>query len=527
MAYNERVLILNEAEQEGFYGNPQLTNNDRRYFFALNDKERKVANQFRTRRQRCMFVVLLGYFKAKPVVLQPRYFRLKDDLKYVSENTLPGVGHKPFNLSPKESERIYQRIISLCQYERWRSELHEKALIDYLKKQAMVWSDPRDLFDSAIEFLSSQKIAIPAYSTLQKIISHIVVSVHSGLVQRLNEGLSDMAKQAIAALLEGKGELSLRQLRQSARNFTGAELTKELAVHRHVAQWMPEVSAALNALALSQKNQQHFAERVDYYGVKLKRQSIDNQRLYLLCYLQQRWQQAQERIADGLVHHVRHAKQKAKQYAQESVAKDWRRAEKNVIKAADVLRLFIDEPLDEQQLFGAVRQSAFDIISKTDMESVCLFLNDQRRSLDEVTWQYYEQRDSLRVGLIRELFLCLRLEGSEGSERLAHTLSQAQAELAEHNELSQSEYYKRHLPHKQRPLLQDKEGNLKLKRYEWYLYLQIPSRLNGKLTLPGVAKYQGHGPRALGGQPCQPLLAFTDVSAALVAVVLPLVALSF
>lgn len=86
--------------------------------------------------------------------------------------------------------------------------------------------------------------------------------------------------------------------------------------------------------------------------------------------------------------------------------------------------------------------------------------------------------------------MCLRLEGSDGSERLAHTLSQAQSELAEHNELSQSEYYKRHLPQKQRPFLQDKEGNLKLKRYEWYLYLQIPSRLSGKLTLPGIAKYQ-------------------------------------
>jgi hypothetical protein len=253
MAYSERILILTEAEQEVFYGNPQLTNNDQRYFFALNDKERKVANQLRGRRQRCMFVVLLGYFKSKPVVLQPRYFQLKDDLKYVSDNTLPGLGHRPFNLSPKESERIYQRIFSLCQYERWRSEPHEKELTKYLQKQAMIWSEPRSLFDAGVEYLSNQRIALPAYSTLQKLISQIVVSVHSGLVKRLNASLSNPAKQAIAAFLEGEGELSLRQLRQSARNFTGAELAKELAVHRHVAQWIPEVSAALNGLALSQK----------------------------------------------------------------------------------------------------------------------------------------------------------------------------------------------------------------------------------------------------------------------------------
>jgi hypothetical protein len=92
-----------------------------------------------------MFVVLLGYFKVKPVSLRPRYFQLKDDLKYVSENTLPGTGHRPFNLTPKESERIYQRIFSLCRYERWRSEIHEEALMYYLKEQAMVWSEPRYL----------------------------------------------------------------------------------------------------------------------------------------------------------------------------------------------------------------------------------------------------------------------------------------------------------------------------------------------------------------------------------------------
>jgi len=32
VAYQERVLILNEAEQEDFYGNPSFTSNDQRYF---------------------------------------------------------------------------------------------------------------------------------------------------------------------------------------------------------------------------------------------------------------------------------------------------------------------------------------------------------------------------------------------------------------------------------------------------------------------------------------------------------------
>ncbi len=88
-------------------------------------------------------------------------------------------------------------------------------------------------------------------------------------------------------------------------NFTGTELEKELIVYRHIQHWMPEVDLLLSTLSLSQKNLQHLAEKSTDYGAKLKRQTVGSQWLYLLCYLQTRWQQALERIADGFVHHVR------------------------------------------------------------------------------------------------------------------------------------------------------------------------------------------------------------------------------
>lgn len=45
-------------------------------------------------------------------------------------------------------------------------------------------------------------------------------------------------------------------------------------------------------------------------------------------------------------------------------------------------------------------------------------------------------------------------------------------------------------PKKILPLLQGENGDIKPDRYEWFLYLQIPSRLNGQLTLPNVTKYR-------------------------------------
>jgi TnpA family transposase len=489
MAFEERVQILSKVEQEEFYGPPIFTTSDQRFFFALNDKERSVANSLRHRAQRCMLVVLLGYFKAKPVTLNLSFGQLKHDLKYVYKTVLPGPGFRPFNLSQKESDRIYQRIFQLCGYQRWSAKDHEAALSKHLTQQASAWTAPRHLFDAAVEYFSAQKIAICAYSTLQKMISEVVVDQQNRMTANIELVMSAPLQQAITTLVTGADALTFRQLRQSARNFTGTELEKELAVYRHIRHWMPEVDRLLNMLSLSPKNQQYLAEKVDYYGAKLKRQTVGNQRLYLLCYLQTRWQQALERIADGFVHHVRQIKQNAKDCAKEAVYQDWQQAANNVSKAAEVLHLFIDDSIDLQQPFGNVRQKALKLLAKNELESVCLFLNEQQRSVDEAMWQYYDEKEVLRTGLLRELFLCLRFEGSEGTQQLAAVLEKARDDLTQHETLLQP-VDARLVSIKTLGFILDAEGNTLADRYEWFLYLQIPDRLNGQLTLPEIIKYR-------------------------------------
>ena len=490
MATEKRIKILTETEISELFGPPTLNSNDQRFFFALNDAELAECKRIRERDHRCMFVVLLGYFKVKPIVLSPGYHQIKQDLKYVCSEVIPGPGLRPFNLTQKTRVRIYQRIFKLTGHQRWLNKSHRSALITDLNEHARAWSQPRSLFDRAIEYLSAQNIAIPGYTVLQDLISDVVGVTSDQFARTLEKLLSaDLAKM-LSELVNGNNSLTLRQLRQSAKNFTGTELEKELAVHRHIQPWMQEVDEVLSTLSLSLKNQQHFSERVDYYGAKLKRQSIGNQRLYLLCYLQSRWLQALERIADGFVHHVRQIKQKAKAHAQEAVYQDWQKAAKNVSKAAEVLHLFIDDSIDQQQPFGTVKQKALRLLAEKDLKSVYLFLNEQKRSVEEATWKYYDQRDSLREGLLRQLFLCLHFEGSAGTQRLAGVLDHAQLDLSARRMISKANIDSRLPAKKLLPLLQDEDDNINPGRYEWYLYLQIPDRLNGQLTLPNVVKYR-------------------------------------
>ncbi len=490
MATEKRLKILTEAEFDDLFGPPVLNQNDQRFFFTLNDHELAFAQKIRRRDQRCMFAVLLEYFKVKPITLSPGYHQIKQDIKYVCTKVFPGSGLRPFNLTQKSRVRIYQRIYKLTNHQRWENERHSGALTKDLIEHAQAWAHPRSLFDRAIEYLSVQKISIPGYTVLQDIISGVVGTTNRGLIRRLYDLTSIELANGLSELVEGNGSLTLQHLRQSARSFTGSELQKELAVHHHIQTWMPEVNRVVNELSISLKNQQYFAERVTYYGAYLKRLSVGHQRLYLLCYLQTRWQHALERIADGFVHHVNQRKQKATIYAREAVYQDWQRAAKNVGKAAQVLFLFIDNSVDQQQPFGMLKQRALKMLAAKDLESVCLFLNDQNRSVEEATWYYFDQRVSLREGLLRELFLCLRFEGSEKSRRLAAALHRARRDLMAHGELSKAGIDRRLPTKKQLSFMQNSSGVMNKGRYEWFLYLQIPNRLNGQLILPNIPKYR-------------------------------------
>jgi len=490
MTTEKRIKILTESEVQEFYSPPVLTANDQRFFFALDERELLLCKKVRQRRTRCMLALLLGYFKAKPVVLTPRYNQIKIDLKYISQDVIHGAGFVPFTLDRKEKDRIYSKIFELTGYQGWSSCDHLPPLLSYLSGQAQVWLAPRHLFDSTVEYLSQHKIAIPAYSTLQKVIGEVITKEQARLNSTINKAVSKELRHTIAELFCDDAKLSLSQLRQSAKNFSKAELVKELAVHRYLQPWIVEVNAALQELNLSQKNLQYFAERVDYYGAKLKRHTEGNQQLYFLCYLHFRCHQSLERIADGFVHHIRQVKQKAKAHAQDAVYEDWQKASKNVSKAADVLQLFIDDSIDHKQSFGTVRKKALNLLAKKELESVCLFLREQKRSVDEATWQYYDDCHSLKSGLLRDLFSCLTFEGYEGCQRLATTLNQARLDFVDRGELQQSTLDARLPPKKLLPLLQCENGDIKPDRYEWYLYLQIPSRLNGQLTLPNVMKYR-------------------------------------
>ena len=83
-----RQGILHQSEIQDLFGPPRLTIEEKRFYFTLNDLELKSFASIRDRQQCCYFIVLLGYFKVKPVMLNVSFTDVREDLDFVLSKML-------------------------------------------------------------------------------------------------------------------------------------------------------------------------------------------------------------------------------------------------------------------------------------------------------------------------------------------------------------------------------------------------------------------------------------------------------
>nr|WP_330178271.1 hypothetical protein [Candidatus Vondammii sp. HM_W22] len=324
---------------------------------------------------------------------------------------------------------------------------------------------------------------------VKRIISQVIKQERKRLSDLLKTTISDELATNLAELVDGKGMLTVKELKQAAKSFNAPELEKELNVNKLIQPWMDEVNQVASALSLSQQNRLHYAAMVDYYSItKLKRFDRVTQQLYLLCYLQERVQINIERLADGFIYHVRKLREKAKAYAKEMAYKDWEGAVVNISKAAELLYFFIDDTIDDHVSFRQIKQRVQGLLGAREIESLCLYLKKQKRTKNDYIWEFYDKHRELIQHLIRPIFLCLTFEGSDNTQALSAQLNRMKKELLGAGELASSD--RRLIPAKHQLYVINIDNNVLSERYELMLYLAAQNNLGGKLFIPTAIKYR-------------------------------------
>ena len=136
MPNSKRLTILHTAEINDLYGIPSLSLEGKRVSFALNDLELDAINSIRDRKHKCYAIALLGYFKIKPIQLNPAYKELKEDLTFIAEEYFPKFKIPRFSVSRMQKARIYDKILNLQGFKTWNANQHQEPLIAYLQQVA-------------------------------------------------------------------------------------------------------------------------------------------------------------------------------------------------------------------------------------------------------------------------------------------------------------------------------------------------------------------------------------------------------
>ena len=121
---------------------------------------------------------------------------MKEDLTFIAEEYFPKFKVPRFSVNNKQKTRIYDKILSLQNFEAWDARQHQELLITNLQQVAKSWIEPRFLFDACTEYLARNHIAIPKYTVLQRIISQVI--------KQERKRLSNTLKTTISADLAAK-----------------------------------------------------------------------------------------------------------------------------------------------------------------------------------------------------------------------------------------------------------------------------------------------------------------------------------
>ena len=367
----KRLVILGREEMDAIYGRPRFTQEEREEYFGLSAEENEALGQLHSLKSRMFFILHLGYFKARR-----RFFTF--DLQDVEEDAAH-IRQKCFlfydDADPEiaEGTRLkHQRLIlNLCRYRNANAE-SRRTLETRARQAAAVCGKAIYIFRELMNYLAEQRIVAPGYSVMQTIVGGALAHEQRRLAAIVKDYVDPAARAALDGLLErpqGLHEITL--LKRDPRDFSNQEIRRE-AERRDEMRTLYELSQRLlPCLNISKENIRYYASLVDYYTVHRLRQLNEPMiHVYLLCFIQHRYQRLHDNLIQSLLHHVRRYDDGAREAARE-MACDFRlETNADMTKGSQVLRLFTDDSIAGNIPFKDVRRKAFALLPAARIDAV-------------------------------------------------------------------------------------------------------------------------------------------------------------
>jgi TnpA family transposase len=467
----------------------------------MTEAERALADRRKGPVERLHCLLQIGYFKAKQAFFN---FDAQDisteDIEFLVRRYFPRetVALRPL----RQDERYTQRteIAKLFGYRLW-SATDRPALVEMAALLARRDVKPTFILVEVLGFLKARKIVRPGYTTLQTIISEVLVAERDRLAHLIEEGLDASTCAALQELLVRDGTLSeLAALKQDAKHFGYQMMVAERQKYATLAPLHTTAKLILPRLGISQQNTRYYASLVHYYTIfDLRRMTAGQRHLYLLCYAWERYRQINDNLADAFSHGMAQIEQETKEASEEAYAKALEKRQREAPRVGRVLLLYVDETVDDTTPFGEVRKRAFTIMPKDDLLTAGNRLCERSDSQIELRWRAVDRAAGRFKRTLRPLAMTIDVSAEPAGHPWRAGLSWMKEVFNCQQRLAQrplAEVPADTIPERLRPYLFDfdetgEPTRLRGDRYEFWVYRQLRKHLvSGGLYLDDSVRHR-------------------------------------
>jgi len=416
------------------------------------------------------FILLLGYFRSRPIVFNFSFAQVSDDLGYVRSKYFSDKDMSLDDLSPTTKTKLINKLLKYTGFTAYQSKLDKEPLLKRLNDVVKINLEPRYVFDECIAYFGQNRIALAGYTTLQDTISTVLSNERNRIETVLNNSLSSGTRKTLLKLLESSNTFTdLAKLKKMAKDFSTSQITQELKTHKIIRSLYPEIKSLIAELELSPKNLEYYASLVKHKSVyKLRRHADSQTVLYLVCYLFFRYRETNDNLVTAFIYLVRKLTESAKGYAKQRIVEDVNIVRTKLKSAGSLLKYFIDADMDDDLSFGDVRKKAFELIPADSIKLLSDHLDNNDFDGRQYEWQFIDKQSSKIKKLIRSLFMSIDIEFIHLKDELHEQYVMAHSELGESKTIQTINLDV--VPKHDREYLEGENTKLIANRFEYFLY---------------------------------------------------------
>lgn len=383
MTINTRLTILSDDELNELYGMPKLEQDERPIAFFLSEQEQECLKSLPSTEIKINFILQLGYFKVTRNFYKISFQSIRDDVWFIINCYFQEEKFPKKNIGIHQHYSNQKAILELHRYQKANTQFLIE-LAQHAKQLVKRDIAPIFIFDELLNYCEQRKIIRPAYSTLEGIVATTIRHEEDRLIDILGSLTSKSTRDAIDHLLSCDDLFyNLTLLKKDPKSLTTKEMRKELTKQQYITEIYDQAKLIIPELNISRKNLQYYADLAEYYSVySLKRMKIDKARLYLMCFVWQRFIKVNDHLIAYFIHKTDSYIKSAKDYAVAGVFKAKLEYDQNKQDASKILKIISNDKIADDM----VRPRAFKIVSKDKFNQFSD--NIARTSFDEKPYHF-------------------------------------------------------------------------------------------------------------------------------------------